>query len=373
MTQPYRQTRDHRLLGCRPPRRGLSRRSDSHRRSPLHEDRQRASTSIFTSRSPRPGPTATRCTERRQVVADVSSATGWHRELVLAPPRRAFAGDRTSTPRRASTSGTLRRIERAFTNETGLGTPDVTLQVTWKLHVLGEVDADPGRRPTSRRRSRSMLTPVELLPARRTAAARTTEHRRRRRSRKPDRYRFAAVARPHVRPSGASAARTASRGGSRSRSSPLVARRDDHVLALGSVAAGAAPRQRTRSIARYRYLLVNAATLPLAGRRPVVLVDTMRDLARLAKLHEELIVHADAPGLPSLRALHRCGRVPRTRSSPPAVRVGLRERRLGQVGTRRTRSVRSRAAAHVTRGPSARHARRACAPKSAEARVPLMM
>ena len=119
----------------------------------------------------------------------------------------------------------------------------------------------------------------------------------------------------------------------------------------------AAPRRAHATIARYRYLLVNAATLPLAGRRPVVLVDTMRDLARLAKLHEELIVHAAAPGLHrfalftdavvyayEIRTRHRL---------PPT-------RRASPVGPRRARGVRGRTPAHAPRPRRASPTRRPC-------------
>jgi hypothetical protein len=52
-----------------------------------------------------------------------------------------------------------------------------------------------------------------------------------------------------------------------------------------------------RIVARYRHLLVTADAIPALHRHPVVRVDSMRDLARLAKFHDELVVHADESGV----------------------------------------------------------------------------
>ena len=215
------------------------------------------------------------------------------------------------------------------------------MQITWKLQVGGDAagtSLSTDLAPTLT----FMLTPVELLPA-------------------------SAPGGPGPSTAGASVSKTGSAHiaavGARTftfwrlRVTDGLARRLAIVLvALGARRDGHDPRARSASIGagaagtllgRYRYLLVNADSIPLAGRRPEVQVDSMRDLVRLAKLHEELIVHAEESGRHHF-ALFTDAVVYRY-DIPPAVRVRLRERRLGQVGTRRTRSVRSRAAAHVTR------------------------
>ena len=46
-----------------------------------------------------------------------------------------------------------------------------------------------------------------------------------------------------------------------------------------------------------RHLLVSAGTIPALHRNPVVRVDSMRDLSRLAKHHDELVVHASEAGV----------------------------------------------------------------------------
>ena len=56
-------------------------------------------------------------------------------------------------------------------------------------------------------------------------------------------------------------------------------------------------KEAARIVSRYRHLLVTADAIPTLHRRPVVRVDSMRDLARLAKLHDELVVHADESGV----------------------------------------------------------------------------
>ena len=223
-----------------------------------------------------------------EVVADVSSATGWHRRLVLAPSR-AFAGDEVDTTARLDLR-TIRRIERAFTNETGLGTPDVTLRVTWKVHVGGEVDAIRIAADLAPAIA-FQVTPVELLPSRNSglgsnqlAPGATITN-------------TGSVPVPvvHSRTFNLWHVHTSS---SRARLLSLVL--IALILAMTALAFAItrrrpAPGSADAIVARYRYLLVNATALPSAGRRPVVAVDRMRDLARLAKLHEELIVHAAAP------------------------------------------------------------------------------
>jgi len=223
--------------------------------------------------------------ETSRVVADLSSDTGWHRELALAEPR-TFAGDQLQATATLDLRALL-RIEQAFTAETGLAMPDVTLQIAWRLHVDGDAGATPITAdlvPTFA----FQVTPVELLPT-------------------PS---------PSVAGQGATGLSVSKTGSvpvravtdrtfnlwrvhlsdplTRSLSIVLVAA----ILAITAAFIVLDGRRASRGaaaaiIAQYRYLLVNADEIPLAGRRPVVAVAKMRDLARLAKLHEEFIVHAE--------------------------------------------------------------------------------
>jgi len=223
--------------------------------------------------------------ETSRIVADMSSDTGWHRELVLMPTR-SFASDQLHATATLDLRA-LQRIEHAFTAETGLATPDVTLQVAWQLHVGGDVAATPISADLDPAFA-FQVTPVELLP---TA---------------PQTVPGQGAAGPSVAKTGSVAVRTVadrtfnvwrvrlSDPLTRSLSIVLVA----VILAITAAVVALDRQRRARGaavtiIARYRYLLVNVDAIPLAGRRPTVAVDTMRDLARLAKLHEEFIVHAD--------------------------------------------------------------------------------
>jgi hypothetical protein len=218
------------------------------------------------------------------VVADLSSDTGWHRELVLMQPRRVRGEQLHETA--TLDLRALQRLERAFTAETGLATPDVTLRIAWHLHVGGDVGATPINAdlvPTFA----FQVTPVELLPI------------------PPPNIGGPGTAGPSVTKTGSIAVRTVtdrtfdvwrvqlSDPLTRSLSIMLVA-----VIAATTAAGVALDRRRgargaaATILARYRYLLVDADAIPFAGRRPMVAVDTARDLARLAKLHEEFIVHA---------------------------------------------------------------------------------
>ena len=59
--------------------------------------------------------------------------------------------------------GALRRIQDAFTAETGLDSSTVSLQIAWDLHVRGNIEGAPIEE-TSRPVFNFQLTPVELLP-----------------------------------------------------------------------------------------------------------------------------------------------------------------------------------------------------------------
>jgi signal peptidase I len=293
-----------------------------------------------------------------EVVADVSSATGWHRELVLSS-RRAFAGDRVDTTARLDLRS-LQRVQNAFSAETGLSTPDATLQIIWKLHVGGDAAGTPLSTDLTPTLS-FMLTPVELLPA--------------------------------SAPGGASPG-TAGASMSKAGSAHLAAVRGRtftwwrlHVpdglarwLAIALVALAlaatatilAVERRRTARgaagtlLGRYRYLLVNADAIPLAGRRPEVEVDSMRDLVRLAKLHEELIVHAEESGRHRFALFTDA--VVYLYEVPPAARVSSGSDDLAKwalAGLEACAAERRR----ISHAPSTRHARAGTAQKSPETHV----
>jgi len=224
-----------------------------------------------------------------ELIADFSSDTGWHRTLVLSPTR-ALIG-RHGHASASLDLAALRLIQQAFTNETGLSTPDASLRLTWRVH--------PGAPVAGARIGSDLaphldfqLTPVELVPVLGTARSRTapagasvskteslpvpTEH--------PHTFAVAAV--------------HASNAQARWLAIVLVA-----VIAGSTVMLFVVERRRSaRGVsgviaARYRSFVINVTALPPAGRRPVVQVRTMRDLTRLAKLHEEFIVHSAASGL----------------------------------------------------------------------------
>ena len=223
-----------------------------------------------------------------QVLAEVSSATGWQRELALSPVR-PFAGDRMHETAKLDL-GALRRIQDAFTAETGLDSSTVSLQIVWDVQVRGNIEGAPIDE-TSRPVFNFQLTPVELLPQFSTANGGRVQ-------------------------TGATVLKNGSVRVAVQRDRELSfwrlhlsigrARLVSLVLFVLALAASAiaidfdrrrsARGQAAAIVARYGYLLVKAESIPRAGDRPVVHVDSMADLARLAKLHEELIVHA-----------HECG------------------------------------------------------------------
>jgi signal peptidase I len=221
-----------------------------------------------------------------EVVADMSSQTGWHRTFVLTPTR-AFTGDQLTASATLDLRA-LQRAEHAFSAETGLSTLDATLLITWNLHVSGAAAATPIRADLAPVLA-FQITPVELLPSQSIDSAGSTGN-----AVGPSVSKTGSIPVPVVRD------RTF--GFWRLRASGQLMRFLTLVLvvllaATSAIALALDRRRSTHSVAdtlvnRYRYLLVTADAIPVAGRRPVVQVDTMRDLARLAKLHEELIVHA---------------------------------------------------------------------------------
>jgi signal peptidase I len=223
-----------------------------------------------------------------QVLAEVSSATGWQRELALSPVR-VFAGDRMHDAAKLNL-GALRRIQEAFTAETGLDSSTVSLQIVWNLHVAGTIE---GARidETSRPQFDFQLTPVELLPQFSTANGGRVQT-------SATVVKKGSIGVPTQRAHELSLLRAhLSIGRARLLALVLFAL----VLAASAIAIDLDRRRSARGqaagiVARHGYLLVKAESIPLAGDRPIVHVDSMADLARLAKLHEELIVHAEELG-----------------------------------------------------------------------------
>ena len=181
------------------------------------------------------------------------------------------------------------RSNSEFTSETGVDASAANVSVVAKIHVAGSAD---GSTPASDLKPEIdfMLTPVELMP--KSAAS-------------------------------GSGAATVTKTGSVTQAvertgrfgiGPVhvpgdAARWLSLVLLVAAIAAlgTAIARDRrrpasdegARTVARYRHLLVTADSIPALHRNPVVRVDNMRDLSRLAKHHDELVVHADTSDLHS--------------------------------------------------------------------------
>jgi signal peptidase I len=222
-----------------------------------------------------------------QIVAQVSTAANWQREIPLTAVR-TFGGDklhRTAT----LDLGALRAIQLAFTAETGLDASTASVRVVGKVHLDGTAEGTPIAGDLAPKVDFT-LTPVELipkLPSDGTAAAGLSV------------TKTGSVVQAIPRP------RTFGLGPVRIPNGPA---RLLTLLLLAAVLAGcivafSLDRERptkdaaARIVARYRHLLVTADAIPALHRRPVVRVDSMRDLARLAKLHDELVVHADESGV----------------------------------------------------------------------------
>jgi signal peptidase I len=223
-----------------------------------------------------------------QLVADFSSATGWHRQLALGAPQTFAGGHVRATATLDLTA--LHLIEQAFTAQTGLATPDASLRISGRvqvggtlagMHIGGELAPHLD----------FQLTPVELVPLLSTTSAGSV----------PD---GASVSKSGSVPVAIPRPRTF--GVWRVRVSRSVALLLSLALVAAILACGAAllvfDRRRLSlgaagaTVARYRNFVVNADAIPPAGKRPTVRVHNMRDLTRLARLHEEFIVHAEQSG-----------------------------------------------------------------------------
>jgi signal peptidase I len=232
------------------------------------------------------------------VVADITSVTGWQRTLVLRPPRH-FSGDRL----RASATldlATLRHIQSQFLAETGLDTTQALISIEPHVRIAGTIATAPVSSAVSTKLD-FQLSAIALIPhipdATTTAASAANG---------ATGANGAAIA-PATK-NGAVTVTSTGPGGlelGSLRVPPETARVAFLVLlALGLAAFAtmiAADRRRVAlgevdAITRkYGRLLVTGASIPATAERPSVQVDSMRSLARIAHLHEQLIVHSSTP------------------------------------------------------------------------------
>jgi signal peptidase I len=222
-----------------------------------------------------------------QIVAQVSSTTNWQREIPLTPVR-TFGGDelhRTAT----LDLGALRKIQQAFAAETGLDVSTASVRVIGRVRVDGTAEGTPISGNLGPKMDFT-LTPVELIPkipAGGSDSAGLSVTKTGSVMQAIPRPRAFGIGPLHV-----------SGGLGRALSLLLFAA----ILAACIVAFNVDRRrpekdEAARIVSRYRHLLVTADTIPALHRRPVVRVDGMRDVARLAKLHDELVVHAEESGV----------------------------------------------------------------------------
>ena len=222
-----------------------------------------------------------------QIVAQVSTAANWQREIPLTAVR-TFGGEklhRTAT----LDLGALREIQQAFTAETGLDASTASVRVVGKVHLDGTAEGTPIAGDLAPKVDFT-LTPVELIPKLPSAGAASS-------GLSVTKTGSVEQAIPRPRTFGIGPVRIPN-GPARLLSLLLLA-----AVLAACVVAFSLERDRptkdeaARTVSRYRHLLVTADAIPALHRRPVVRVDSMRDLARLAKLHDELVVHADESGV----------------------------------------------------------------------------
>jgi len=230
------------------------------------------------------------------LVAHVASAAGWSRAFVLSPMR-------TSTGERDHRVATLdlnaiQHVEDQFAVETGLAADQATVAIAPLVNVRGDIDTVPFTTNVAPKLT-FQLTKTQLLPTPGASGAV-----------------IGGAAAAGSNPNDASAASTS---GAISRTvvqahmlrvwRVAVPAEWARVLALAlaalvlgaAAAVMTADRRRLRKgevetiTARYGRLLVSAHALPPLDARPVVHMQSMRALARVANLHEELVVHAAGP------------------------------------------------------------------------------
>ena len=217
-----------------------------------------------------------------EVVAGISSGTGWSRSIVLSPAR-SFAGSRLRGAV-VLRPAMLRDLEARFSAETGFETTQVSVTIAPRVHVDAsvagtrvstDVDAPLG----------FQLGPIEMTPTSSGASADA----------------------PIVRTGSVTVASTAP--------GVLVLwklrvpagwARVALLVALAAILAAAAAlvsahRRRTALgevdaiLRRYRPYLVAVGAVPPTDAATVVSVESIEVLGRLARLHEQVIVHAAAP------------------------------------------------------------------------------
>lgn len=224
-----------------------------------------------------------RITGTYQVMVNVASANGWSHSIPLTPPR-AFSGDHfhARAPLRLDA---LRSLEARFSAETGLVTTQATISIVPRVRARGEIADTPFSGHVGSKLE-FQLTPVEMIPSSTADLAHGA------RTASTGSVTIATVRRGelvlwklHTSPEAA-------------RIALLIA------LALGLATAAAVLVVDRRLVAlgeleaihrRYGRLLIAVGSIPPAGERTMVGVESMRALARLAHVNEQPVVHADGP------------------------------------------------------------------------------
>ena len=219
-----------------------------------------------------------------QVVANVSSATGWSHSVALTPVR-AFSGSRlhAQAPLRLEA---LQALEARFSRETGLVTTAAAISIAPRVHIQGVIAHTPFSGNVASKLDFQLL-PDEMTPASSADAAKGASAQR------AGSVMIATMRRADVE------LWKFNVPGDAARVALLVA------LALGLAGAAALLAIDRRRVAlgeidainrRYGRLLIAVDAIPPTGDRTMVRVESMRALARLAHLNEQPIVHASRPG-----------------------------------------------------------------------------
>jgi signal peptidase I len=218
------------------------------------------------------------------VIAVIASGNGWHRSLSLARAR-PFSGDRLHATATLDL-GTIRSLETRFTEETGLDASQAVVSIAPHVRVTGNIAGAPISADIASKLD-FQLSPVEMIlksAAVGTDATQATKD--------------GSVTITTVRAHALSLWKV-DVSAELARLLSLIAA----ALVIGTAAAITSLDRRritrgevTAIIGRYGRLLIATRSLPPTDERTMIRVDSMRALARLANLHEELIIHASASG-----------------------------------------------------------------------------
>ena len=214
-----------------------------------------------------------------QVMMKVESTTGLSRSLPLTPAR-AFSGNRVRG-RATLEFAQVRALETRFSNETGLTTSAATVSVGAEVHVNGQIARTPFSDAVTSKLD-FQLTGEQLIPT--STSARTA-----------GRVKSAGSVESAAVRAGELSLWKLHLSAQTARLAILVA----FALALAGAASVLAMDRKRIALGevdailrRYGRMLIPVVAVPPAGDRGLIRVESMRDLARLAELHEQPIVHA---------------------------------------------------------------------------------